>query len=73
MAHPIKFSYHVGKDLIVNGKDIFHHTEEMLKAYYTEDHFNFGLQLGEILEELFVGHKVASMMDANKVVFKNVL
>lgn len=55
MKHPVKFAYHVGKDLVVNGKDILKEIEAASLAYESEQWENFGMDLGEALRELLVG------------------
>ena len=57
MKSPKVFAMHVGKDLVVNGKDIFHHIEAMIKDFRDKSYKNFGIELGIILEEILVGNK----------------
>lgn len=55
LAHPIKFAMHVGKDLVVNGKDILHKTEDLLEQYSQQHYLQAGIDIGNILEEVLVG------------------
>jgi len=48
---------HVGKDILVNGKDIFHHVEALESAWNEKNYLEAGKDIGEILEEILVGHQ----------------
>lgn len=57
MKNPKAFVFHIGKDLVVNGKDIYHHIEAMIKDFTDKSYKNFGIELGIILEEILIGNK----------------
>jgi hypothetical protein len=57
LMHPIKFAMHVGKDIMVNGKNIFHHVEALISAWEGQNYLEAGKEIGEILEEILVGHQ----------------
>lgn len=39
---PTSFAYHVGKDLVVNGRDIFHEIETAVTDYQAANWQDFG-------------------------------
>jgi len=55
MASPTSFVSHVGKDLIVNGADIFHEVHTAVDDYKTQKWFDFGVQVGTALHKLIIG------------------
>jgi len=48
--HPLSLIYHVGKNLIVNGQDIFGKISSALTAYQNKDYYTFGLYIGQALD-----------------------
>lgn len=42
MQHPITFAYHVGKNLVLNGVEIYHETALAMQDYSTGDFEGFG-------------------------------
>ena len=54
---PISFVFHVGKDLIVNGVQIFEEIEAAVKDYKNKDYLDFGINIGKALDKIFVGNK----------------
>lgn len=54
---PLSFVYHVGKNLIVNGVEIFGEINSAYKAYQTSDFYNFGYYIGEALAQLLLQQK----------------
>lgn len=52
--HPLSLIYHVGKALIVNGSDIFAKISAAVEAYKAQKYFEFGFNLGEALDEVFI-------------------
>ena len=47
--HPMSFVFHLGKDLIVNGKDIFDEISQAVSLWEKQDYRNAGIQIGEAL------------------------
>jgi hypothetical protein len=54
---PTSFAYHVGKDLLVNGNDIFHELETAVTDYESSNWSDFGYQVGEAAAKTIVGAK----------------
>jgi putative cell wall-binding protein len=54
-AHPSTFIAHVGKDLIVNGKDIFAEIEDSVKQFKSAQYEKFGEDIGMALAKVIVG------------------
>lgn len=52
---PWSFAYHVGKDLIVDGSDIFHEIEESITNYDAGQYYEFGEDVGKALSLVLVG------------------
>lgn len=53
--NPFSFIYHVGKNVLVNGKDIYSYVDAAVKAYHEPDYNQFGYQLGEALAIAVIG------------------
>jgi hypothetical protein len=51
--HPLTLLYHIGKELIVNGLNIFRKISSAITAYKSGDYFHFGQYVGEALDEVF--------------------
>ena len=49
-SNPWTFIFHVGKDILVNGRNIFHEVEDAVTSYENHDWFKFGEDIGNILE-----------------------
>lgn len=54
---PWSFAYHVGKDLLVDGTDIYHEISASLDAYGTGDYHTFGYDVGQALSLVLVGQE----------------
>jgi len=52
---PWSFAFHVGKDLIVNGVQIYHDVESLIDAYHATNWTNVGYYTGHALAEIFIG------------------
>jgi len=52
---PTSFAYHVGKDLLVNGKDIFSEIESAVTDYESGNWEDFGYQVGEAAAKTILG------------------
>jgi len=55
MATPTSFAFHVGKDLIVNGTDIFHEIYALVSDFKAQNWAAFGVDIGTALRKLVVG------------------
>ena len=52
-ANPFSLAYTVGKNILVNGVDIFHKIEDATTAFNKADYYNFGRYCGEAMDEVF--------------------
>jgi cathepsin F len=52
---PSKFAYHVGKDLIVNGRNIYTEITTSVSDYKAGNFADFGLQIGTACHQLIIG------------------
>jgi len=59
---PTNFAYHVGKDLLVNGQDIFAELESAVTDYESSNWEDFGYQVGEAAAKTILGEKPAVTM-----------
>ena len=62
---PWSFAYHVGKDLVVNGVQIYHDIESLLAAYQSGDYQQIGYFSGHALAEILVGSTINAIKKAN--------
>lgn len=67
--HPLSLIYHIGKALIVNGSDIFAKISAAIEAYKAQRYFEFGTNLGEALDEVFI--KILSDINSAYPLLKN--
>lgn len=63
MHSPWTFACHVGKDILVNGVDIYKQIQDMIEGWKAEKYFEFGKHLGEALELIFIGKKNLMFME----------
>lgn len=54
-SSPQTFAYHVGKDLMVNGNDIFSEIEDAVAQYGKQNWLQFGVDIGEASAKLILG------------------
>lgn len=54
-SSPQSFAYHVGKDLLVNGVDIFHEIQDAVDSYKNQDWTKFGIDIGEAAAKTILG------------------
>ena len=54
-ANPWSFAYHIGKDLLVNGVQIFHEVDDAIAQYESGNWNSFGEDIGKALSQVFVG------------------
>jgi hypothetical protein len=52
---PLSFAYHVGKDLLVDGTDIYAQITAGIAAYDKEQYHTFGYDMGKALSLVLVG------------------
>ncbi|CAK58903.1 unnamed protein product (macronuclear) [Paramecium tetraurelia] len=55
LSNPSSFVYHIGKDLIINGKDIYQEIFAAVDDWKYGKWSDFGFQLGKAMEQIFVG------------------
>jgi hypothetical protein len=53
--NPASFVYHVGKDLIVNGRQIYHDVDDSITQYHNKSYESFGQDIGDALAKLLIG------------------
>ena len=56
-ASPITFVFHVGKDLLVNGVQIFHEIEDATAQYKQGNWEKFGIDIGEATAKTLLGEE----------------
>lgn len=56
-SNPASVAWHIGKDLIVHGVDIFHEVEAAVKAMETNprQYYNFGFNVGKAAAQIIIG------------------
>lgn len=52
---PEAFAWHTGKDLLLNGVDIYHEIDTSITDYEKKDWFGFGQNIGEAAAKTFIG------------------
>ncbi|CAD8071102.1 unnamed protein product [Paramecium sonneborni] len=57
LSNPTSFIYHIGKDLIINGKDIYQEIFAAVEDWKYGNWNDFGFQLGKAMEQIFIGQK----------------
>merc|ERR1712167_81578 len=59
--------YHVGKDLVVNGKSIFNDVNSAINDYKAKDWYDFGVAIGDASAKTLLGAEELEreMMQAN--------
>ena len=58
-SNPTSFAYHVGKDLLVNGRDIYGEIKSATTDYQEEKWGSFGYQVGEAAAKVIIGQEAA--------------
>ena len=61
-SNPTSFAYHVGKDLIVNGRPIFREINDAIKDYDNGKWEDFGKEIGEAAAKMLVGQEPRSQI-----------
>lgn len=54
LANPISLVYNVGKNLILNGVEIYGDIDKSVEFYKNGDYFNFGKEIGITLDEIIL-------------------
>ena len=54
-ANPLTFAYHVGKDLLVNGVQIYKEIDDSITQWKSQQYFFFGEDVGDALALLILG------------------
>jgi len=54
-ASPASFAYHTGKDLIVNGVQIYHDVADSVTKFEDKKYESFGEDIGDALAKLILG------------------
>merc|ERR1712083_175820 len=62
MATPTSFAFHVGKDLIVNGANIYHEIYASVNDFKAQKWGDFGVNIGTALHKLIIGATHASQL-----------
>ena len=55
--NPLSFVFHLGKDLIVNGRDIYGEITQSVQLWKQQSYLDSGVQIGKALEKLLVGEE----------------
>jgi C1A family cysteine protease len=55
MGHPKEFIYKVGKNLIINGVDVFKHINGAIGSWKGQDYKGFGEHVGHAAKDLLIG------------------
>lgn len=55
MANPSQYAFHIGKDLLINGRNIYKEISTAVDDWQNQEYYDFGFQCGEALYQLFVG------------------
>lgn len=63
ISSPTSFAWHVGKDIVANGVKITHEVDNSMNAYEKKDFYNFGYNLGEMTEQVFLGPMSVDYVD----------
>eukprot|EP00347_Sterkiella_histriomuscorum_P020855 403336209 len=64
-SHPLQLIYNIGKNLYMNGIDIYHNIQDGVAAYKTQDYQGFGLHIGNAMEEIFKHAPFSQPSDQN--------
>lgn len=69
-SNPTAFAYHVGKDLLVNGRDIYSEINASVADYKQEKWGDFGYQIGEAAAKVILGQEEAAVPVGNPTLEK---
>jgi hypothetical protein len=62
---PTSFAYHVGKDLMVNGVDIYHEIDTAITDYKTALWYDFGVNIGKATAKTIIGEESQAIIKQN--------
>lgn len=65
IASPKEFAYHVGKDLLINGKDIFGEVAAAIQDYDDSNWESFGENVGKAAAKTILGEELAGTCRSN--------
>lgn len=54
-SNPASFAFHTGKDIIVNGVEIYHDVKDSVTQFEAKKYEAFGEDIGEALAKLILG------------------
>lgn len=57
LENPASFAYHVGIDLLINGRDIYREISQSVVDYKAGSWGDFGFQLGEAAAKVLIGEE----------------
>merc|ERR1719454_2844560 len=69
-SSPEAFAYHVGKDLLVNGVDIFHEISTAVTDYESQNWYGMGQNIGEAAAKTLLGTKMLHMPNKKEMIAK---
>ena len=52
---PASYAFHIGKDILVNGKQIYGDIEQAVADWKVQDYNDFGFQIGSALKLVVIG------------------
>lgn len=55
MSNPLKFAYHVGEEILINGVNIYHDIESAQSNWESQKYEAFGENVGDVLEKVLLG------------------
>lgn len=64
ISSPTSLAYHVGKDLLVNGVNIYNETRTAITDYSEEKWEDFGYQLGKASAQIIIGKLSVEQLSA---------
>jgi hypothetical protein len=65
IASPTDFAYHVGKDLLINGKDIFGEIAAAIQDYDDSNWESFGENVGKAAAKTILGEELTGTCRSN--------
>ena len=65
-SSPTAFAWHVGKDLLVNGIDIYHEIDTAVSDAKSGNWKDFGFNVGEAAAKVLIGAEEAQKAEADK-------
>ena len=54
-SNPWSYVFHIGKDILLNGVDIYGYVTAATTAWDSGDYYTFGVNVGEALDAVFIG------------------